>query len=114
MLFYPANEQRLCLRRPFTFDAKVLMDDVGPYSVVTVDISRDGLRLFSQRPLGIGRNYAIAIAVPDSPRRINAWGTVVYCNNDPDGFHAGLRFLDMDSYSKAGIDDLLRGHERIK
>lgn len=114
MLLFPAIEQRRQLRRPFVFDAKVLMDDVGPYSVITVNVSRHGLCLFSHRPLAIGRNYAIAIAVPDSPRRINAWGIVVYCTSTPDGFRAGVRFLDMDAYSKACIDDLLTGQDAVR
>ncbi|WP_194727060.1 PilZ domain-containing protein [Noviherbaspirillum malthae] len=101
-------------RRHFSFDTKVLMDDIGPYSVITVNVSRHGLGLLSHRLLDIGRNYAIAIAVPDSPRRINAWGTVVYCDSTPDGFQAGVRFLDMDAYSRACIDDLLTSHEGVR
>ncbi len=89
------------------------MDDVGPYSVITVNVSLHGLGLFSQRRLVIGRNYAIAIEVPDSPRRINAWGTVVYCDPTEAGFNAGVRFLDMDAYSKACIDDLLTSHVSV-
>jgi hypothetical protein len=107
----PAIEERAQDRRHFSFDAKVLLDDVGPYSVITVNVSRHGLGLLSQRPLDIGRNYAIAIAVPDSPRRINAWATVVYCDSTPEGFQAGVRFLDMDAYSSACIDDLMTSDE---
>lgn len=110
MFPFPAIEQRRQPRRPFVFQTKVLMDDVGPCSVVSVNVSRHGLRLFSHRPLGIDRNYAVAIAVPNSPRRINAWCTVVYCNSTREGFHAGVRFLDMDVYSKACIEDLLTSH----
>jgi len=114
MYLSPAIEQRTYARRHFSFDAKVLMDDIGPYSVITVDVSRHGLGLLSQRPLDIGRNYAIAIAVPDSPRRINAWGTVVYCDGTPDGFQAGVLFLDMDAYSRSCIDDLLTSREGVR
>lgn len=114
MYLFPASEERAYQRRQFAFDAKVLIDDVGPYSVMTVNMSRSGLSLLSQRPLDIGRNYAIAIDVPDSPRRINAWGTVVCCDSTPDGFHAGVRFLDMDAYSSACIDDLLTSHEEVR
>lgn len=105
-----ATEQRSHRRRYCSFEAKVLMDDVGPCSVITLDVSLHGLGLFSHRPLKIGRNYAIAIEVPDSPRRINAWGTVVYCDPTAEGFNAGVQFLDMDAYSKACIEDLLTSH----
>ncbi|MEC4722852.1 PilZ domain-containing protein [Noviherbaspirillum sp. CPCC 100848] len=107
---FSAFKRRLHRRQYCSFDAKVLMDDVGPYSVITLDVSLHGLGLFSHRPLVIGRNYAIAIEVPDSPRRINAWGTVVYCDPTEEGFSAGVRFLDMDAYSKACIEDLLTSH----
>lgn len=107
MLPVPAIERRGELRRPFAFDAKVLLDDVGPHSVITANVSLHGLSLFSHRPLGIGKNYAIAITVPDNPRRINAWGTVVYCNRTAEGFQTGIQFLDMDAYSTACIEDLL-------
>jgi hypothetical protein len=111
MYSFPTSEERAYQRREFSFDAKVLMDDVGPYSVMTLNVSRHGLGLLSQRPLDVGRNYAIAIAVPDSPRRINAWGTVIYCDSTSEGFYAGVRFLDMDAYSSDCIDDLLTSHE---
>lgn len=114
MYLVPSSEERAYQRRQFSFDAKVLMDDVGPYSVMTVIMSRSGLSILSRRSLDIGRNYAIAIDVPDSPRRINAWGTVVYCDSTPDGFHTGVRFLDMDAYSSACIDDLLTSHEEVR
>lgn len=102
-----ATVQRAHLRHPFGFDAKVLLDDIGPYLVSTVNLSQDGVCLVSQRALAIGRNYAIAITVPNSSRRINAWGTVVYCDVEPDAFYAGIRFVDMDAYSRTCITDLL-------
>jgi len=111
MLFSSAIEQRTYVRRHVAFDTKVLLDDVGPYSVTTVNVSRNGLGLFTHRPLEVGRNYAIAISVPDSPRRINAWSTVVYCDRTAKGFHVGVRFLDMDAYSKECIEALLTDHE---
>jgi hypothetical protein len=114
MFVSPAFDHRTLPRRDVAFDAKVLIDDIGPYAVSTVNVSQHGLCLFSHRPLGIGRNYAIAVAVPDKTRRINAWATVIYCDSTADGFHAGVRFLDMDAYSKACIEDLLSRHEGVR
>lgn len=81
--------------------------------VITLDVSLHGLGLFCRRPFEIGRNYAIAIDVPESLRRINAWGTVVYCDPTAEGINAGVRFLDMDAYSKACIEDLLTSHVAV-
>lgn len=114
MLSLRAIESRTERRRPFALDAKVLLEDVGPYPVSTVNVSHNGLCIISQRPLVIGRNYAIAVTVPDSPRRINAWGTVVYCDFESDGFYSGIRFQDMDAYSKACITDLLSHPDGIR
>ncbi|WP_151633372.1 PilZ domain-containing protein [Noviherbaspirillum aerium] len=104
----PASQGKPIL--PYTHLQSAL-DDVGSYSVFTVDISLTGLCLHSQHPLVIGRNYAMALAVPDGPRRTNAWSTVVYCDGCADGFYSGIRFLDMDAYGKAGIEDLPRHHD---
>jgi len=114
MLASPDLVPRAHARRSFTFDAKVLLDHVGPYPISTVDISHGGLCLFSRRPLAMGRNYAIAINVPNSHRRINVWGTVIYCDFDSTGFYAGIRFLDMDAYSMTCLADLLSHPEGVR
>jgi len=100
-------ESRNHIRKPALFSARLLLDHASAL-YMTVDMSMGGIAILGAQPLAISKNHALAVDVPYSTRRINAWGTVVYSMPGERGlFRSGIRFIDMDAYSEACIAEFL-------
>lgn len=107
----PGRELRARPRSRLCNAAKILVMDAPPLEVSTLDISVTGLSLLTTQPLQRGQSCALAfdIRMDEGMKRINAWGTVVYCTpHDAGGFRVGVRFIDIDSISRMHIDQLCR------
>ncbi|KRB85221.1 PilZ domain-containing protein [Noviherbaspirillum sp. Root189] len=108
-----AFERRSHTRKPALFSARLLLDHTSsPY--MTIDLSMGGIAILGAQALPVLKNHALAVDVPHSRRRINAWGTVVYSVPTDRGlFRSGIRFIDMDTYSEACIAEFLSMPEPV-
>lgn len=106
-------EHRRHIRKPALFSAKLLLDHTsGRY--MTMDLSMGGIAILGAQALPVLKNHALAVDVPHSSRRINAWGTVIYSVPTDRGlFRTGIRFIDMDTYSEACIAEFLSMPEPV-
>jgi hypothetical protein len=94
----------------FEIDAacRVLAND-GSDGVANVhDISTSGVGIRFAQGLTIGRRYMLAIEPRRDPhmRRLNALGTVVYCELFGNTFRIGLKFVDIDPCSRLRLQAL--------
>ena len=105
----PHTELRHYPRRAVTVPARLLLSDSSPNEVATVDISEAGVGIVAASAFQEGANCVVALDLQDDDgqRRINAWGEVVYSTQiGPNRFRSGIRFTDMDSYSRLCIRKL--------
>lgn len=107
-------EHRSHIRTPALFSARLLLDHTSAL-YMTIDLSISGMAILGAQPLPVLENHALAIDVPHSSRRINAWGTVIYSVPTDRGlFRSGIRFIDMDAYSEACIAEFLSMPEPVR
>lgn len=105
----PSNEIRRFPRKAVAVPARLLLGDAEPDDVATVDISEAGVGIIAVAALKAGTSCVVSLDVQadDGRRRINAWGEVVYSHQiAPDRYRSGIRFTDMDSFSRLCIRKL--------
>lgn len=105
-----SHEARRFSRKAVVVPARLLLSDAQPEEVATVDISEAGVGILAMSALEAGANCVVALDLQADGvrRRINAWGEVVYSTRvAPDRYRSGIRFTDMDSYSRLCIRKLL-------
>lgn len=108
-----AFEHRSHIRKPALFSARLLLDHTSAH-YMTVDLSMGGMAILGAQALPVLKNHALAVDVPHSHRRINAWGTVIYSVPTDRGlFRSGIEFIDMDAYSEACIAEFLSMPEPV-
>ncbi len=77
------------------------------------DLSRDGLKMNSNRDLKIGTLLDLEIDIPDDPKPVRTTGKVMWSHvseNINQGFDQGVRFLMMDPVDKFRILDYAYNH----
>ena len=67
-----------------------------------MDVSEGGIGVRMTEALRAGTNCMVSFDLVDNdiPRRVNAWGKIVYSNVHVQAVRAGIQFVDMDGYSK--------------
>ena len=85
-------------------------DDVDSAEVagLTGDLSRDGLKLYTDQKIRIGGLVDLTIEIPDDPKSIKAHGEVVWCrvsDKETARYSVGVRFLGFDPVDKFRILD---------
>ena len=105
----PPNETRRFPRKAVAVPARLLLGDAEPNEVATVDISEAGVGIIAVAALQAGSSCVVSLDVhaDNGRRRINAWGEVVYSQQiAPGRYRSGIRFTDMDSFSRLCIRKL--------
>ncbi|HXV27349.1 MAG TPA: PilZ domain-containing protein [bacterium] len=77
------------------------------------DLSRDGLKMNSNRELKVGTLLDLEIDIPDDPKPVKTTGKVMWSHNSEDanqGYDQGVRFLMMDPVDKFRILDYAYNH----
>lgn len=103
------QESRHYPRKVVAVPARLLLSDFSPNEVAAVDISEAGVGIIAASALQEGASCVVALDLDadGGPRRINAWGEIVYSTQiGPGRFRSGIRFTDMDSYSRLCISKL--------
>lgn len=104
-----SREARRFPRKAVVVPARLLLSGAQPEEVATVDISESGVGIIAIAALNAGSSCVVALDLnaDDGRRRINAWGEVVYSTQiGPDRYRSGIRFTDMDTYSRLCIRKL--------
>lgn len=104
-----SHEARRFPRKAVVVPARLLLSDAHPEEVATVDISESGVGIIAIAALNAGTSCVVALDLhaDNGRRRINAWGEVVYSRQiGPGRYRSGIRFTDMDSYSRLCIRKL--------
>lgn len=85
-------------------------------NVTVSDISELGLGVFAPAALEDGLECVLALALPGtaSPRRLNAWGKVIYSIPMQGRYRIGISLVDMDSRSLDCIRCLALGASTCK
>lgn len=67
-----------------------------------MDVSEGGIGVRMSEVLPSETNCMVSfdLVEDDIPRRVNAWGKVVYSSETVQAVRVGIQFVDMDSYSK--------------
>ena len=107
----PPRARRHLLRTVIHVSAQLLPAGMADSTVEVLDMSEQGLGMFALTPLISGQDCMIAISLPGngSLRRINAWGTIIYCRQMATGYRIGVKFIDMDMQSRTCIRCLSLG-----
>lgn len=104
-----SNEARRFPRKPVAVPARLLLSGAEANDVSTVDISEAGVGIIAVAALNAGSSCVVALDLhaDNGRRRINAWGEVVYTQQiGPNRYRSGIRFTDMDSFSRLCIRKL--------
>jgi hypothetical protein len=102
-------EARRFTRKAVAVPARLLLSGAEENDVSTVDISESGVGIIAAAALNAGSSCVVALDLhaDNGRRRINAWGEIVYTKQvGPDRYRSGIRFTDMDSYSRLCIRKL--------
>lgn len=106
------GERRLYLRIALSTAARLLVDNGEEHACEIVDLSLTGAALRLPYPLAPATRCMVSFDVDfqEKPRRINALGAVVYMRILKDDKHlVGIKFIDMDGYSKFLLKELTDG-----
>lgn len=94
----------------FEIDAtcRILADDGSDVVADVHDISTSGVGIYLAQSLTFGRRYMLAIEPRRNShlQRLNALGTVAYCELRGNTFRIGVTFVDIDPCSKLRLQDL--------
>ena len=77
------------------------------------DLSRDGLKMNSNKDLKVGTLLDLEIDIPDDPKPIHTTGKVMWSRPSESrnqGFDQGVRFLMMDPVDKFRVLDYAYNH----
>ena len=107
----PLRARRHLSRTVIHVSAQLLPAGMAYSTVEVQDISEQGLGIFALAALLPGQDCMVAISLPGtgSLRRINAWGTIIYCRQKASGYRLGVKFIDMDTQSRTCIRCLSLG-----
>jgi hypothetical protein len=72
-------------------------------------MSESGAGMLAHSPIPVDTQCMVAFVPPGarSGQELNFLARVIYCCITDYGFRLGFRFVDMDSYSRSCIDDIL-------
>lgn len=81
---------------------QILSSSTASMEGETLDLSENGMGLFSLTRLAPGESCMVALPIPNdrNQRRINSWGKIIYCHALKDGYRMGFEFSDMDARSR--------------
>jgi c-di-GMP-binding flagellar brake protein YcgR len=72
------------------------------------DLSRDGLKIFTDDTIYVGTILNLVIEIPDDPKPIKASGEVVWCQKNYDNTSAyllGIHFLNLNAVDRFRVLD---------
>lgn len=97
----PIDERRF-VRTGFRAAARLLLAPAAVTPCEILDVSDGGLGIASstQLPLSARCMVSFDYQYNGKPKRLNAWGQIIYSNKCEQGFRTGVQLLDMDSYSQ--------------
>ena len=95
-------DRRRHLRTAYQGSARLLVAPASEYSCTIMDVSEGGIGVRMSEALPSETNCMVSFDLVDDdiPRRVNAWGKIVYSNDRVQAVRVGIQFVDMDSYSK--------------
>lgn len=101
---------RRFVRTDFRAPARLLLAPAMVTSCEILDIADGGLGIASstQLPLGTRCMVSFDCQCNGKPKRLNAWGQIIYSNKCEQGFRTGVQLLDMDSYSRLLLQKIQR------
>jgi uncharacterized protein YjbI with pentapeptide repeats len=108
------HEPRIQLLRPL----RVFDRATGKQAGVLVDITTEGIRITSQKPLPVGVNFSFQIQLPEASkygRSLNLEVTSMWCKSAADGaYHnTGFRMANLDEKDAKIIERLIEDHKSI-
>jgi len=83
-------------------------DERKEVSGLSGDLSRDGLKLFTDEKLKPGNQIDLTIEIPDDPKSVKAHGEIAWCRPSQEKtskYNVGVRFLGLDPVDKFRILD---------
>ena len=94
-------DNRRFIRSEFHVSAKLLLAPTTVTPCRILDISEGGVAIAISSPLPPGTKCMFSFDYEDdgTPRRVNAWGQVIYSHNCGEVIRTGIQLLDTDSYS---------------
>ncbi|MFI5401617.1 MAG: PilZ domain-containing protein [Planctomycetota bacterium] len=91
----------------FADDARVLCvadaAEGGFYQARLTELSRDGMRLLTDRPFATGSQLYAGIFLPESQEPLVMLGVVQHCDTGADGAKLGLEFLSVTEEQQAAL-----------
>jgi len=75
---------------------------------LTGDLSRNGLKLFTDEKLQVGEELDLSVLVPDDPKAINVAGEVIWCRTSREKtskYDIGVKFIGLSAVDKFRVLD---------